>query len=269
MGTATVRTRYGFRMQLHLDDWVDQHIYATGLYEDYTAHLLATLVRPGDWAIDVGANIGFFTLLMARQVGPTGRVVAFEPAASTRARLTHNIKLNHLTDVEIHAEAVAEVDGQASFFTGAKDHSGMASLRVLEQNSPAATVRTCRLDDCIAETQRVGLIKIDVEGAEHAAVRGMERTLRHWHPDLIVEISDDYLKEMGRSGQQLTDLVLGLGYRMYLIDWNGLVPLAGWAANLPAQFNALFTVRPELPATLVIKPGSVTPGNVAAALGEH
>ena len=253
LGSATIRTHHGFRMGLQLNDWADQHIFATGNYEDYTAKVVNHLLESGDSAVDVGANIGFFTLLMAARVGPSGRVWAFEPSPSTRVRLRRNVELNHFANVTIREEAVSDVDGLSAFFCGRDDHSGVASLRPMPSSGSTYQVRTCRLPNVIPSPSRLRLIKIDIEGAEHLALAGMELLLQKRQPDLIVELSDHFLREMGSSSADVYAFLSVNRYNMYIIDWNGLVKVERWSSEFPTQFNALFTTRQQLPAELRVK----------------
>ena len=252
MGMATVSTRFGFKMELRLDDWVDQHIYATGLYEDFSASTIAALLSPGDGCVDLGANIGFFTLLMASCVGPHGSVWAFEPCPPTRERLVRNVRLNALSHVTVREEAVSNVDGESEFFGGTGNHSGIASLRPVS-STDVYKVRTCRLSKCLPANMKVRLIKMDVEGAEQVALLGMMDLLRDQQPDIVLEMSDEFLKEMGSSSAEMYNLLQQCGYRMYQIDWDGLIAHERWSESLPTQFNALFTVRDALPKQLNVK----------------
>ena len=253
MGTAMVTTHFGFKMRLQLNDWVDQHIYATGNFEDETASTIEALLEAGDVCIDVGANIGFFTLLMAQCVGASGSVWAFEPSPATRERLLRNVQLNQLTQVTVREEAVSNADGQRLFFGGADDHSGIASLRPLQVGSRSYEVRTCTLSACLPPSLAPRLIKMDIEGAEALALEGMRGLLEARHPDLIIEVTDPFLREMGSSGAELHGFLAQLGYSMYRIDWDGLVHYDHWDRGLASQFNALFTVRKELPGQLHLK----------------
>jgi FkbM family methyltransferase len=253
MGKAIVTTHFGFKMELYLHDWVDQHIYATGNYEDMTAMTISALLNPGDTCIDVGANIGFFSLLMAKCVGVDGSVLAFEPSPQTRGKLLYNIKLNQVTHVTVREEAVANVDGESLFFGGSEDHSGIANLRPLQLSNTSYEVRTCKLTSCIPETMKPQLIKIDIEGAEHLALQGMRELLQAQHPDIIIEMSDHFLREMKSSSAEVYAFLMQFGYHMYRIDWDGLIAYDDWDSTLPTQFNALFTVRKALPSQLVLK----------------
>src|SRR5437763_122199 len=82
-----------------------------------------------------------------------------------------------------------------------------------------------------------------VEGAEYEVIEGMPNCIRRHHPDLIVEMSDQYLHAFGRTEEQLRGRLLDEGYRAYLIDHDGLMPVGANADGLPPQYNALFTVR--------------------------
>jgi FkbM family methyltransferase len=252
-GPRTVGTRHGFRIRVDLSDWGGQFIYVTGDYEPYTARVMAALLAPGDVAVDVGANIGFFTLLASRRVGDAGEVFAFEPAPRPRQRLVENLRLNAARNVVVGEAAVCEREGEEAFYEGPPDRQGLSSLRVLEDASRVTRVRAGRLDDLLGGVRAVSLVKIDVEGAEYRVLEGMAGRLDRDRPDLIVEITDEFLGAQGHSAGLLRDRLLGLGYAMYAIGHDGLVPVAADPGRLPAQFNALFTARPSLPPCLHVK----------------
>jgi FkbM family methyltransferase len=254
IGKKTVKTHFGFRMKVDVREFVDQHIYATGNYEDSTAQTIAGLLSPGDCCVDGGANIGFFTLLMSQRVSPGGTVLAFEPFPSTRDRLACNLALNQVTNVMVREEALSDRDGRSRFFAGQEGRSGNASLRSVDGAVQVIEVITRRLPACLPAGLRPRLIKLDVEGAELRALRGMEELLRDEHPDLVIEVSDHFLKEMGSSAVDLYQFLTQFGYAMYQIDWNGVIRHERWEPTLPQQFNALFTVRPQLPSGVPTKP---------------
>jgi FkbM family methyltransferase len=228
-------------MRLALGDWLGRHVYATGEYEPATAAVIKAILRPGDTFVDVGANVGYFTLLGASRVGPRGRVFAFEPVPHLRKQLAANVRLNRFATVTVRGEAIAEQPGEAEFFLGPADHCGTSSLRSVAGSAGTLTVRTGRLDDMLPAEQKVRLIKIDVEGAEYAALCGMHDCLRRHHPDLVIEVTDAFLRAMGHSAEMLFRFLRETGYRMYVIDHRGLVPVAAFGGPLPDQFNALFT----------------------------
>lgn len=249
MGTRTIRTRLGFRMRLDLGDWVDQHIYATGLYEDPSVLLARSILRAGDRAIDVGANVGFFTLAFAEAVGPTGSVTAFEPVPATRARLRHSVGLNSsLAEViESREEAVGDVVGEVTITSGPAEHSGIASLRPIDGGERVAVPATT-MDAMFADGPPPRLIKIDVEGVEGRLLAGMAGCFEAWGgalPAILIEVSDVYLREFGDSAAGLIETLEAAGYSGFVIEWDRLRPLTLADRELD-QFNAFFTSEPEI-----------------------
>jgi FkbM family methyltransferase len=253
LGQRTVRTRYGFRMCLDLSDWLGQHVYATGEYEPATSALIATLVPRGGCMLDVGANVGYFTLLGSRCVGPAGNIVSFEPVPTIRAALRRNLQLGGVANVTVREEAASNEDGETPIHVAPSDHRGMSSLRALVNAAERVVVKTARIDGVVPSEATVHLVKIDVEGAEYLALRGMENCLRRWRPDIVIEISQHFLKEMGASAEELMEWLVGLGYAMYGIDDDGVVPILAWSNDLPIQFNALFSARTVLPSAIRVK----------------
>lgn len=252
MGSRTVRTKYGFRMRLNLADWVDQHIFATGDYEPEVIEVAKHSIAPGNTVIDIGANVGFFSLLFSTLVGRNGKVTSFEPQPSAVTRLNENVRLNQHLQVNVHQLAASDVTGTLSFYCGPEDHSGVASLRSIDHFSRRIDVNTAPLDEIIPAQQQVHLIKIDVEGAEAKVIAGATRTIGMWRPDIVVEVSNSYLKQMGSSGAELCEAFFQFGYSMYHIDWKGLRNCPVWTESLPDQFNALFTVLPEKFSSMVL-----------------
>lgn len=245
-----VRTRDGFRMRVRLGDWLGRHVYVTGEYEPATTDVIRALVARGDTVVDVGANAGYFTLLTGRHVGSAGRVYAFEPLPAVRDQLVENVRLNAATQVVVRPEALADAPGEVAFYVGPTDHMGVSSLRPVDGHTARLTLRTGRLDDLLPPDVRVGLVKIDVEGAEYLALRGMEGRLRRDRPDIVAEVTDTFLRELGHSTEMLFDFLLGLGYRAYRIETKGLRPVTAAAVVALGQSNVLFTARPTLPAPL-------------------
>ncbi len=246
-GRRRVTTRRGFPLAVDLDDWGGQYVYLTGEYEEPTARVIEALLAPGDTAVDVGANFGYFTVLAARAVGPEGRVIAFEPLPAMRRELEENVALNRIANCRVRAEAVSDRAGTARLFEGPAGNPGLSSLRALADSGPALEVGTVTLDGALPADESVALVKIDVEGAELKVLRGMAGLVERRRPDVVLEVTDRFLREMGDSAEALFRLTRDWGYRIYRIDWPGLVPVEVGATALPGQFNALLTAREALP----------------------
>lgn len=172
------------------------HSYVEGNYEsDLQAALVATL-RPGQVFYDVGSNIGFMTLLAAKLVGPHGQVVAFEPGPKTAKQLAAQIKANGLRNVLVQEAAVSNQVGMSRFET----NTYSVTAHLTAGPSPSGTqsgqvVRTTTLDHFITTHPVPHVLKIDVEGAEIAVIRGARRLLSDHRPILIVELHSEGLSQ--------------------------------------------------------------------------
>lgn len=246
LGTKTVRTKHGFQMELRLEDWVDQHIYATGDYEPEMVIAAQEILRPGDIAVDIGANIGFFSLLFAKCVGKNGRVISLEAQPAVYQRLRHNAAINSELNVQTIEVAATDFEGTLEFHCGPVDHSGVGSIRSRGSDGEKITVNAVRGDRILRDSGAIRLMKIDVEGAETKVIAGLKDTLQRFHPDILMEVSDGYLRESGSSAEELDRSLRDMGYYVLMLCHDGLVEIDQWSKQLPDQYNALFTNRREL-----------------------
>ena len=180
----------GRRLQLDITDSTGRFPYFYGTpYEPAVTDAIMTALRPGDVFIDIGANIGYFSVLAAQIVGTRGRVIAFEPHSDARERLDLLVQRNEVNAVvDIVPIALAEADGDAAFFVedGMTAHSTieptLSPMRHVAAFRPAGVVPVTTLDGWIAGhpglAGRVRCIKIDVEGAEARVLAGMTAMLR-------------------------------------------------------------------------------------------
>lgn len=244
LGERVVLTRHGFRYKADLGDWLGQYVYLTGAYEPPTSRVISELLHSGDTFIDVGANSGYFSLLASRRVGPTGRVFSFEPVPSMRKRLIENILLNAMSNVSIHDVAVSNAIGVLPLFEGPEGHKGISSLRHIDNPAATIEVKTVPLDSLRQTLTTVKLVKIDVEGAEQLVLEGMTNILKEDHPYVVIEITDDYLQAFSHGAIGLARQMTDIGYHMYAIRENGLVPMYANEAADDTQFNALFAYTP-------------------------
>jgi FkbM family methyltransferase len=187
-GRVFVTTTWGGRLFASARDLsITPELLAAGGYDlPFTNFALAEL-RPGDVVFDVGANIGVFTVLMARIVGPTGRVVAYEPEPANLLLLRDNVAFNYLNEwVEVIGRAAAAESGTVPFFSTQR-FKGNASLVAHDDDylayfgvdaSERIDVETEPLDSHLGSVERIDLLKIDVEGAEYRALVGARELLR-------------------------------------------------------------------------------------------
>jgi FkbM family methyltransferase len=165
---------HGFDIYLDPSDLgVSPSIGVLGWHEMKTTELFIKLIRRGSTVVDVGANIGFFTLLSAELVGERGTVLSFEPEPTSFSLLNQSIKRNNFDNVRLFQKCISNVDGQQLLYLSATHNKGLHSI-ARDLGGPSILVESARLDT-IASTLGVGsidLLKIDVEGAEPAVLQG-------------------------------------------------------------------------------------------------
>lgn len=183
----------GHRFRMHLD-WQNATSNVLGTYEPEMIRALQLHVKPGDTCIDVGGNIGYVTLLMARLVGPNGHIVSFEPVPEIFQILEENVRLNCFKNTILERSAVGEGETTISLISPiGETFSTTASVvgYAVSGESKSITVPSTSLDNYVSRTGlRPTVVKIDVEGAELPVLRGARKILRQIRPILLVEIHD-------------------------------------------------------------------------------
>jgi FkbM family methyltransferase len=186
-------------------------------YEPEKHAFLRTSCEPGTLAIDVGAHLGLFTVVMARAVGAEGRLLSFEPAPVTHAALVRVVSMNGLSDrVEIRPEAVSRTRGRAEL-SYLPDIPANSNSLVAFGNRAGRTVDVDTIDlDSFVQPRvtRVSCIKIDAEGAELDVLTGATSTLRAHLPALAIELHPNAISAAGQSIGDLWDLLDDLGYQV-------------------------------------------------------
>lgn len=211
------------KMKLFFDSELSQLIHCRN-FEYEERHFLNHFLKAGDIFIDVGANIGLFTLIAARRVIPGGCVYAFEPTRMVFERLRENIALNRCNNVNVYRWALSDTESQRQLYQSEDGFDAWNSLvkPVKEENYSQETVDCRQLDDVVANDKligRVALIKIDVEGWETRVLQGACRTLsRGDAPVLLVEFTDETALSAGSSCRELYQLLESFGYRLYAYD---------------------------------------------------
>ena len=191
-------------------------IYFTPYYDYDEMHFLQRYLRPGDVVIDAGANIGTYTLLAATCVGPSGQVIAFEPAPVAFARLRENVARNGLHQAELHDAAVGARTDRA----GMRSSSDVSNTLIMVAGTGGATteVSIVRLDDVVGD-RHPALVKLDVEGYELKALQGAAALLAADPPPvLLIEFTGHLLRAAGTAPGQLTQWLRDRGYELYDYD---------------------------------------------------
>lgn len=203
--------------------------YAMGTNEPLIQEALQRHLRPGDTFYDVGANIGFFTLIGASLVGPRGRVVAFEPVPETAALAAANAEINGFKHVDVRAEAAAEAAGTAEIQLGSESQIARLTMAgTLSKATRRLTVQLAAIDELIGAgtLPPPDFVKMDIEGAEVSALRGMANTLRQYHPTILCELHSTHA--------EVATLLRKYGYTLSVLESEGSVEEAPEHAHVLA-----------------------------------
>lgn len=184
---------------------------------DFLVALRADL-RPGESVLDVGANLGQFTLPLAKMVGEKGHVLSFEPVGAAFQQLLENVKLNGLTNVQVFRKALGEEDTKAEIFVGG---SHCPSIVAPEDDaiyrSISEKIEIVRGDTFFAREKLPipHAVKIDVEGFEYAVLQGLRATLADPHCRLLCLEIHPHLLPSGVSAETITELLRSLGFEQF------------------------------------------------------
>ena len=190
-----------------------------GRWEETETQLFCSLVKEGMTVVDVGANVGYYTLLAARLVGPRGTVYAFEPSPGNFALLSQNVAANGYKNVVLIPKAVSDRSGTAALHID-RASSGGHSLSAFRGGLDCVAVETVSLDDYFStERPTIDLVKMDAEGAEVSILAGMGRLLAR-HPDLtlLTEFFPRAIRGCGHSPEDYVRQLSALGFRIHPID---------------------------------------------------
>lgn len=214
-------TPQGWRISGHTSDWIQRLLYYFGLWEPNLTAWIEGRLKPGDGFIDVGANVGYFTLLASRCVGPEGKVVAVEAMPAIFEHLARHVRDNALTNTRVVNKAAVGPDAPAEvrLFWGEAGNLGSTGMLQREAGVNSVTVAASTLADILTdeECRRARLIKMDVEGVEDEVLRGLGLESGRFNEalELIVEISIEPGREQRRAW--LMDYMDRLGFFPYVL----------------------------------------------------
>lgn len=218
------------------------------LYEPETTRFFCRWLSPGDTVIDIGANLGYYTLLAARAVGPSGSCHSFEPNRALATWIAESAALNGVNStVVVNVSAVADHTGTASFYIPVNRlRDPRASLVAGSYDAPVRelTVPVTTLDDYVARTTMtsIRLVKIDVEGAEDRVLAGSKRTLRSLMPDaVILEHAPVLLRDPARQWARNCAAMEEAGYAPHSITRDGGLEALHDAPYSDSSLNVCFT----------------------------
>ncbi|MGH9746305.1 MAG: FkbM family methyltransferase [Candidatus Acidiferrales bacterium] len=193
--------------------------YLRGDGEAPTQELLKKRLKPGMVFYDLGANVGLFSILAARLVGPAGKVVSFEPDPETAARLRRNLARNGFHNATVIQAGVWSSSGKQNFMAAdasSPDH-GVGRFEAESGGAAGTDVECVALDDFVASGPAPDAIKCDVEGAEVEVLRGAAGLLQSRHPWIVCELHSE------SNAQRVKEILTEAGYRVESVDSNHIV----------------------------------------------
>lgn len=210
------------------DAYISEKIRRRGVWERFETQLLLTLLREREQILDIGANIGWYTVAGARRVGPAGHVFAFEPDAKNFAILAANVRQSGLSCVSAERLALGRESGSGSLRSSA-DNQGDLRVRDFRKSGHAAPagneIRVAALDDYLAnnpqfDVARLRIVKMDVQGFEHEVLCGARNLLANLPRSAVcfVEFDPRLLADHAQNAcEGFIDALASLGRRMFVI----------------------------------------------------
>jgi FkbM family methyltransferase len=218
---VTSRLKSVARVQGHkmfLDPRDHLNLFSNGIYEPFETEIVKTEVRKGDIVLDIGANIGYYTLIFANLVGPEGKVFAFEPDPGNFDLLEKNVEANGYHNVILVNKAVSNKNGKIKLYLS--DDIGDHRTYDPGDGRKFVEIEAVRLDDYFKQgTSRVNFIKMDIQGAEWEAIQGMNLLLqKNRDVKVITEFSPKLLRISGIRPEDYLGLLINHDLKLYHAD---------------------------------------------------
>lgn len=239
LNNRDVTVRHGVASGLKFNAGAYNLDTALGTYEMPVQEVLAQYLKPKDIFYDIGANVGFFTVVAAKLVGASGKVYAFEPEPVNVATLRHNIQINKFSHVTAIEKAVSRTTGQEELLLS--DYCGghtLATIGLQAGSRQAIAIDAISIDDLVKlkEIEPPTFVKIDVEGTEIDVLYGMSQTIKECQPIIIYEVDDKKTENLLLKKEEIDAFLQERGYKIKnlaesypTISWN-----VGHAIAIPA-----------------------------------
>lgn len=215
----TTTTTFGAAISGNTGDLIPSHLYYFGLWEPAISAWIASRLRAGDTFVDVGSNIGYFSLLAANRVGRKGKIVSIEACPTVYDSLERNCSLNAYGNIRTVHVAVSDRAGTVTLYRGPEKNSGAATIITDGNATGGTTVAALPLPDILKpeECESLRLIKVDVEGAEYLVLSGALPLLKSAGSQLevVVELHPGLLSKQGRSVDDVFALMKSAGFQAY------------------------------------------------------
>jgi FkbM family methyltransferase len=210
------KTKYGDKFWLNKTSYIDKNIRDFSIWEPVSTKIVKNVVKPGDIVLDIGANIGYYTVIMSKIVGEQGKVLAFEPTKHFGEVLKENIKVNNLENVTVYEYGLSDKDTNSNIFIG--DNS--ATIHWAENkgnliNNETIPLKT--LDSMIdsLKIEKINFIKIDVDGHEPFFLKGAWKTISKYKPKILLEIDHAHYLKAGFTAWDFYNEIKDRGFHIY------------------------------------------------------
>lgn len=227
-----VETLYGNKMYLNpKDNIISKYLYGNKCWEPLETEFFKKIISEGMQVIDIGANIGYFSILFSKWVGDNGKVFAFEPDPDNYELLLKNIHANNCKNIIPIKKAVSNYDGKTFLFHSNEnkgDHR-IFEAKILPEDEirNRIEIESIRLDSFISPQQKIDFIKMDIQGSEMLALEGMMQILSRNHKMYLLTEFWPYAIEMsGRSPEEYLEILRKLGFKIYPLNKNEKIPIS-------------------------------------------
>ncbi|MFC2494678.1 MAG: FkbM family methyltransferase [Candidatus Absconditicoccaceae bacterium] len=222
------------------NSFLAKEVAIKGYYEKGTSSYFCDNIKKGSVFLDIGANIGYYSLIASKKVGLDGRVIAFEPVKKNYEALLKNIEINSITNVSVFNFGLGNKEETSKIHLIDSD-SGKSSIMV-DYQGDIEQIQMKKFDDLDLDfdKSKVQFIKIDVEGYEFEVLKGMRNLLQENRTlEIMMEFSPEYYKEFGKDYTvQFIDFIYELGFNAFDVD-HGFAPITLTEENTYPQKNIL------------------------------
>jgi len=218
-----VNTTEGHKM--FLDPLDSLALSINKVYEEFETEMVKKIIKEGDAVVDIGANIGYYTLIFAKLVKNKGRVIAFEPEPNNFKLLEKNLEINGYKNVDINQKAVSSNTGRTTLYLDETNLGGHTMGKKIP-NQKSIEIDSIKLDDYFKNYDRkIDFIKMDVEGAEMEAIKGMFTILQNSHDiKILSEFDVNHLKKFNVKPEDFLQILEDFGFNIYSLQKKKVKP---------------------------------------------
>lgn len=227
------KSKYGFDIILNVEKDVDRYFYRD-YFEKENLEFFASVIKPGATILDVGANIGIYSLMASVKAGNNGKVYAFEPAEWAINRLKKNISINKFSNIEVIEKGVGEAPGHFNFYVCEDDAYNSLGNSPMEGVKEVRKIEVITVDDFVRERElsKVDVLKIDTEGADYLVLKGASSLLQSKNPPIIFCEYNKNIKEGFEFTLKDFDQFLNnMGYKVFELQNNRLIAFNSEISN--------------------------------------